>query len=1260
MYLTRVRNIRGVPPEFLPGVVEERDRDTVFKLWLLDDTLPDASSSWSPVQELMRRPKGRLWLDQTVGQLVDIYLVDSDVDLAEDFLGEPEDGEAYPQFLDIRGRAIPFAAAIQSLAADFCVPRRQLPALVGFVSSRRSERCVIPLADCRSEGDVKARLGDLVDCLQKASEQVLGRDRTQSIVTGLSKAQLKDEEADRLVALLGRLFRQNEQVTEEPWASLERTVAALVSGWSEWIVDRTITPVSPTVQPSAGGEPFDLVWRIEFDGHRFKHNFVFPSRRVKKTLGEDAYSKKVNESDLRGLTESCFRRLESAHHRLDARRHPVREERVLAELKAHGDRLTDRIVPESLKALFEQNRTEIHSVLLVVDSTSMLIPWELLRLPDGESSTNFLACMVALGRWHDELLHVSPAHSLNVKRILSIEVAEVGDERPPLRSAGRVGDFLESRFKDVSSINLTRPPHPRGREVLELLANERIDLFHFEGHGDHDSSYPISSPLALYDEDLTCGDFDPDSLVGIAEVRPLVFLNACRTGRSAPEITGVGGWPDRWVRELGCGALICPQWSVRDRSAADFATKLYRRLIEDPDTTIGQAIREVRRSMMTDPSTASTALAYLYYGDPNARVRFGSVPAERASVMTGEKSEPSSTPTDTVLSVRSPLADALALVVVKYIGGPTIHSRCFRRIVGSSLKKAFGPDELRVRHRAVSAFCRCLADLRDEDRDRLAALLAESLDLVKERMATTMRDIFDDDRARWMWPLSASRTRDFEAIDWLEVERWLARDHEGRHRRLLTDVGERLLGESNDRSGEVGTILISTWTLATIEILESDSGAEGHPAGDSLCKLWLQALYEASRSFEGVDIETPGDSQNVQALIATRLESFDHGWPGYVLDLDEVKQQCRDQLASAKHRWNHTLAEPVARSGWEQMADVLRGDDLFGREQDIKRLDEMLRLDGGQLDKPIVIAGGGGVGKTTLAQNLGWRLRRDVEFYNLVDEVYFVALGPYCTSANAIGPLKRLAAQMRITPASTDSAERLHERICNSIGERDVLIVDDVWRVEVYRRHFDFGHYPLRTVLTTRSEELAVSLSPHPFLGLRSLDRRASIGLLAAESGINPDRELEPVLSKACERLADLPLALRLGGRFCRLRAGTGSMTQRDALLELSTNLRRTLEAEDDRLRPGWDQSRMVRIVLLLSLKEMTRETQDRSRTLPPLQREHGNLETEHCAVRWDCTVASADDTLNELTHWGLIWREGPGSYGIHDLISDAIELSDP
>ncbi len=96
--------------------------------------------------------------------------------------------------------------------------------------------------------------------------------------------------------------------------------------------------------------------------------------------------------------------------------------------------------------------------------------------------------------------------------------------------------------------------------------------------------------------------------------RPIIFLNACETGRVGAVLTAWGGWPNVFLR-ADAGAFVGAAWPVRDKPAAAFSTAFYNALLEGKTLSEAATFSRSEAKKLGDVSW----LAYKVYGHPRAR-----------------------------------------------------------------------------------------------------------------------------------------------------------------------------------------------------------------------------------------------------------------------------------------------------------------------------------------------------------------------------------------------------------------------------------------------------------------------------------------------------------------------------------------------------------------------------------------------------------------------------------------------------------------
>jgi hypothetical protein len=285
------------------------------------------------------------------------------------------------------------------------------------------------------------------------------------------------------------------------------------------------------------------------------------------------------------------------------------DERVIAEkkLEAQGAWLFGQLFPQDLQVLLWSLRKRIKTVQILSDEP--WIPWELCRLQGKEGGRvvegPFMCEAFSVTRWRPGS---APPPTLTLNKMALVvpkgsRLTHAPDERDyvlSLADGGRQVERIPAKFLELRS----------------SMAGGEYDGWHFTGHGSFRGSMPNRSGMVLEDRE----ELAPQDLSGVVEnvgiPKPLVFLNACESGRSEIALTDIGGFAARFLK-VGAGAFIGAYWSIFDRSAFDFAQAFYRRLLAG--LPIGQAVQEARLEIR--PQGDPTWLAYTVFADPLATVQ---------------------------------------------------------------------------------------------------------------------------------------------------------------------------------------------------------------------------------------------------------------------------------------------------------------------------------------------------------------------------------------------------------------------------------------------------------------------------------------------------------------------------------------------------------------------------------------------------------------------------------------------------------------
>jgi len=292
---------------------------------------------------------------------------------------------------------------------------------------------------------------------------------------------------------------------------------------------------------------------------------------------------------------------------------------IVDEIETIGQDLFRKVFPPALqqeywrlKTLREQGK--VHSLLVLSDEP--WIPWELVKPYTFDDKTNqelnddYLGVAFQFVRW---LAERGPAHQVKVK------AARVVVPEANLPATEREKNFFTELEKQ--GVMVGQPLRTR-TEVLQTVKLGEIKLLHLAAHGNFIPANADESPLVLQNgEQLRPADLAGARSIGFRRDRPLVFLNACHTGQAEFTLTGLGGWAERMVDDIGVGAFIGSLWEVHDELAADFAIAFYKNLIAGQ--TFGEAFHNARLLIRQAQPANPTWLAYTLYADPNGKLTLG-------------------------------------------------------------------------------------------------------------------------------------------------------------------------------------------------------------------------------------------------------------------------------------------------------------------------------------------------------------------------------------------------------------------------------------------------------------------------------------------------------------------------------------------------------------------------------------------------------------------------------------------------------------
>jgi hypothetical protein len=306
-----------------------------------------------------------------------------------------------------------------------------------------------------------------------------------------------------------------------------------------------------------------------------------------------------------------------------------------------GHQLFEELLPERLRSLYWTLRQRgARSVLVLSDEPH--IPWELIKPFRAdpvsgalEKEDGFWGEVFALTHW---LRGRPPTHRLGLERVCAVAAGGTvgpGDSRvrdltllhcespapttPPPAPLPAVAEEI-ALLRSLQSAGASFVQLPARRHALrETLEQGGFDVLHLACHGTFGAAGSADgTAVFLEDGPFSAAELSPRMAGPIRQAAPLIFFNACHSGRLGLSLTGLGSWGARLV-QMGCGGFIGAQWPVTDRAALAFARVFYEGLTRS--LPIGEAVAEARRAVHERYPDDPTWLAYRCFADPGARLR---------------------------------------------------------------------------------------------------------------------------------------------------------------------------------------------------------------------------------------------------------------------------------------------------------------------------------------------------------------------------------------------------------------------------------------------------------------------------------------------------------------------------------------------------------------------------------------------------------------------------------------------------------------
>ena len=282
-----------------------------------------------------------------------------------------------------------------------------------------------------------------------------------------------------------------------------------------------------------------------------------------------------------------------------------------------GDLMYRLLMPEAMQRYLDDTPCSV-----TITTNDLELPWELMWYRDDFLCLDRPVARMPMGRAFPR--EDPPRARGSNKLLFRLIYADPHGNLPAAeREVDQIKEGLIAAWGDQIQVDVLKGPDATGRQLNEDLRTGKYDVIHFAGHAAFNEQEPDLSGLLLHDEEV----FFAQKTRRLLEGRPLVFLNACESGRTAnaSELQSVESYLQKPAEGLASsfvygGALGCigALWPVYDDAASEFAVTFYSRMLEG--YMIGEAMRRARIHTRERFPRQITWAAFVLYGDPTFRL----------------------------------------------------------------------------------------------------------------------------------------------------------------------------------------------------------------------------------------------------------------------------------------------------------------------------------------------------------------------------------------------------------------------------------------------------------------------------------------------------------------------------------------------------------------------------------------------------------------------------------------------------------------
>ena len=385
-------------------------------------------------------------------------------------------------------------------------------------------------------------------------------------------------------------------------------------------LDETITPLKAMPQPpkgiwknlilfEQGAQPADLLVRIQRSNDNYLWTCLSPHLNFESSANSVMQIPEGAETFVKNLFEP--------YANIDL--NPLQK----TEINGIGEKIynaTPAAFQDNYWQLYRESKNNIkvtfNSILFITDEP--YVPWELMRIADMQRGSAFapelLGIRHATGRW-------LASESSRLPQKISVEAFAVTgsgyDNVPNIPKLPWVKgelDWLTNAYKP-SVIPL------KSDDLIKFLDNGTAQAVHFACHGKM-SSNPLNSMLIMEDNPQNLKPISIDRFEvknGLGRYHPIIFLNACQSAAEGNILGLIAGFPAAFLN-AGASAVISPLWTISDAYAKEITEEFYTAAFAQPGATLGEIMQSIRKKWVAENHL--TFLAYVLYGDPQARINY--------------------------------------------------------------------------------------------------------------------------------------------------------------------------------------------------------------------------------------------------------------------------------------------------------------------------------------------------------------------------------------------------------------------------------------------------------------------------------------------------------------------------------------------------------------------------------------------------------------------------------------------------------------